>query len=87
MCHPERTRGLVVSLRTSDEILQAPARSDVRGVHAWLKAGRVIRNGRQGITIVAPVMSDDDGGKVGTIKPAYEFDVTQAHERTKRAAA
>jgi len=60
----------------------------VRGFHAWLKAGRVVRKGEHGIKIVAPVMGNSDGNtKVVTIKPAYVFDVTQTQERTQRAAA
>jgi hypothetical protein len=59
----------------------------VRGFHAWLNAGRFVRKGPKGITIVAPVMGSDDGAKVVTIKPTYVFDVTQTQERTQRAAA
>jgi hypothetical protein len=59
----------------------------VRGFHAWLKAGRVVRKGSKGIQIVAPVMGGEDGGKVVNIRPAYVFDVTQTDERAPRAAA
>ena len=58
----------------------------MRGFHAWLKAGRVVRKGQKGIRIVAPVMGGDDGGKIVNIKPAWVFDVTQTQERTARAA-
>jgi hypothetical protein len=58
----------------------------VRGFHAWLKVGRVVRKGQKGIQIIAPVMGGDDGGNVVTIKPAYVFDVTQTQARTQRAA-
>src|SRR5687768_7767559 len=64
-----------------------PHATDVRGSHAWLKAGRVVRTGQKGVTIVAPVMGGDDGGKVVNIKPEYVFDVTQTDERTPRAPA
>jgi hypothetical protein len=61
----------------------------VRGFHAWLKAGRVVRKGQKGIKIVAPVMGGDGNSKVVNIRPAYVFDVTQtqANERPHRAAA
>jgi hypothetical protein len=61
----------------------------VRGFHAWLKAGRVVRKGQKGIKIVAPVMGGENGTKVVNIRPAYVFDVTQtqANERPHRAAA
>jgi len=59
----------------------------MRGFHAWLKAGDVVRKGQKGIKIVAPVMGGDDGGKVVNIKPAYVFDVSQTDELTQRAAA
>ena len=59
------------SAKNQERILaQCPDASDVRGFHAWLKAGRVVRKGQKGITIVAPVMGGDDGGKVVNIKPA-----------------
>ena len=59
----------------------------MRGFHAWLKAGDVVRKGQKGIKIVAPVMGGDDGGKVVNIKPAYVFDVSQTDGLTQRAAA
>ena len=53
-----------------------------------LKAGRVVREGQKGIRIVAPVIGGSDGTpKVGNIKPAWVFNVTQTDERTARAAA
>ena len=63
-----------------------PHASDVRGFPAWLKAGRVVGKGQNGITIVAPVMGGDGNAKVVNIKPAWVFDVTQTQERTPRAA-
>ena len=60
--------------------------AEVRGFHAWLKAGRVVRNGQKGFVIVAPVMGGDGNAKVVNIKPAWVFDVVQSGERTQRAA-
>ena len=60
----------------------------MRGFHAWLNAGRVVRKGSKGIKIVAPVMGTSGATpKLVTIKPAYVFDVTQTDARTPRAAA
>ena len=48
------------SAKNQERILaQCPDASDVRGFHAWLKAGRVVRKGQKGIKIVAPVMGGD----------------------------
>ena len=58
----------------------------MRGFHAWLKAGRVVRKGQQGIKIAAPVMGGEGNAKVVNIKPAYVFDVTQTDKRTQSAA-
>jgi hypothetical protein len=58
----------------------------VRGFHAWRNAGRVVRKGQKGITIVAPVMGGDGNAKVVNIKPAWVFDVTQTDALTQRAA-
>jgi hypothetical protein len=45
------------SAKNQERILsQCPDASDVRGFHAWLNVGRVVRNGQKGSTIVAPVM-------------------------------
>ena len=52
-----------------------------------LNAGRAVRKGQNGTTIVATVMCGDDGGKVVNIKPGHVFDVSQTDERTARAAA
>ena len=65
---------------------QCPHASDVRGFHAWLNAGRVVRKGQKGIKIVAPVIGGEDGGRVVNIKPAYVFDVSQTDERAPRTA-
>ena len=59
----------------------------MRGFHAWLKAGRVVRKGEHGIKIVAPVMGGENGAKVVNIRPAWVFDVTQTNELAHRAAA
>jgi hypothetical protein len=60
----------------------------VRGVHAWLKVGRVVPKGEYTINIIAPVMGNSDGSpKVVNINPAYVFDVSQTDERSPRAAA
>jgi hypothetical protein len=57
------------SPKNQERILsQCPAASDVRGFHAWLKAGRVVRKGQKGIKIVAPVMGGDGNAKVVNIK-------------------
>lgn len=75
------------SPKNQERILsQCSHASDVRGFHAWLKAGRVVRKGQKGIKIIAPVMGGEDGGKVVTIKPAYVFDVSQTDELATRAA-
>jgi hypothetical protein len=50
----------------------------------WLKAGRVVRKGPNGIRILAPDTIDD--GKVTRIKPVYVLDVTQTQELRARAA-
>ena len=63
-----------------------PHASEVRTFHGWLKAGRVVRKGQQGIKIVTPVTGGEDGGKVVTIKAAWVFDVTQTRELPQRAA-
>jgi hypothetical protein len=79
----------VPSVKNQKHILaQCPDATDVRGFHAWLKAGRVVRKGQKGITVVAAVMGGDDGQpKVVNIKPAWVFDVRETDERTPRAAA
>jgi hypothetical protein len=69
-------------------LAQCPHATHVRGFHAWLKPGRVVRKGSKGIKIIAPVMGTSDGTpKVVNIKPAYVFDVTQTDELAHRAAA
>jgi len=76
------------SAKNQERILsQCPDASDVRGFHAWLNVGRVVRNGQRGSKIVAPVMGGEGNSKVVTLKPAYVFDVTQTDERTARAAS
>jgi hypothetical protein len=68
-------------------LAQRPDVIDVRGFHAWLKAGRVVRKGSKRIKIIAPMMGQSDGTQnVVTIKPAYAFDVSQNDERTPRVA-
>jgi hypothetical protein len=39
-----------------------PHATEVHMLHGWLKAGRVVRKGQQGIKIVTPVTGGEDGG-------------------------
>ena len=74
------------SVKNLERILAAwPHASDVRNFHAWLKAGRVVRKGQNGIRIVAPDQTDD--GKIVSIKHTHVFDVTQSDALKQRAAA
>jgi hypothetical protein len=66
-------------------LAHCPHASDVRGFHAWLKAGRVVRKGQTGIRIVAPSI-DADGERLTSIRPVYVFDVTQTDPRTRDEA-
>ena len=76
------------SAKNQERILgQCPDAAAVRGFHAWLKAGRVVRKGQKDIKIVAPVMGGEGNAKVVNIKPAWVFDVTRTDERTHHAAA
>jgi hypothetical protein len=72
------------SAKNQERILtQCPHASEVRGFHAWLKAGRVVMKGQKGVRIFAPDAVDD--GKISTVKNVYVFDVTQTQELPARA--
>jgi hypothetical protein len=81
--------------RIADRVAQARCQDALRRAiterrgYCWWdvnRAGRVVRKGQKGITIVAPVMGGDGNSKVVSIKPAWVFDVTQTDERTERGA-
>lgn len=65
---------------------QCPDATDVRGFHAWLKAGRAVQKGQKGIKILAPVTRKQDSGEtVVNVKPAYVFDISQTAPIAPRA--
>lgn len=62
---------------------QVHPRQNVFTFKAWLKSGRVVKQGETGVAIVTWIPQEKDGQTVMRPKPAKVFHITQTQELTK----